>query len=118
MTTVDQPVSARFTITGPSENAGFVNALPMLHTRRWPSIEPGAPPVVDELVTMRGRDVELGPAWRGTASLRLFESPTEELAALAPREIIGGYFRSVGVSFEGGPTLASSASAAGSKEAP
>ncbi len=106
---------ARFTITGPSKDAGFVNALPMLHSRRWPSIEAGAPPVVDELVTMRGADVELGPAWRGEASLKLFESPTEELAVLAPREIIAGYFRSVGVTFEGGTTLASSA---GAKEAP
>jgi hypothetical protein len=43
--------------------------------------------------------------WRGSASLELFESPTEELARLAPREIIGGYFRSVGTTFAGGTTL-------------
>ncbi|WP_394824213.1 acetoacetate decarboxylase family protein [Pendulispora albinea] len=96
---------ARFTITGPSEGAGFVNALPMLHSRDWPSIEAGAPPSMKELVTMKGRDVELGPAWTGGAELNVFSSPTEELSALGPREMIAGYFRSVGVTFEGGTTL-------------
>ncbi|HWL85221.1 MAG TPA: acetoacetate decarboxylase family protein, partial [Polyangiaceae bacterium] len=98
---------ARFTIATPSAGTGFVNALPMLHTRRWPSIESGAAASLDEVVTMRGRDVELGPAWTGAAELDLFASPTEELAALAPRELLAGYFRSVGVSFDGGTTLAS-----------
>src|SRR5262249_6986796 len=34
---------ARFTIGGPSRSTGFVNALPMLHSRWLPSIENGAP---------------------------------------------------------------------------
>ncbi|WP_394834044.1 acetoacetate decarboxylase family protein [Pendulispora rubella] len=96
---------ARFTITGPSTSGGFVNALPMLHTRAWPSIENGAPASMHELVTMKGRDVELSPAWTGTAEMALFPSPTEELAALAPREMIGGYYRSVGVTFDGGTCI-------------
>jgi hypothetical protein len=37
--------------------------------------------------------------------LELFDSPSEELLSLAPREIIGGYFRSVGTTFAGGRTL-------------
>ena len=32
-------IEATFTITGPSETAGFVNALPMLHHRVFPAIE-------------------------------------------------------------------------------
>ena len=38
--------------------------------------------------------------------LRLFDSPTEELAQLEVREIIGGYYRQVGVVWDGGRCLA------------
>ena len=99
-------VEARFEVTGPSETAGFVNALPMLHHRFFPSIETGAPPALDEIVTMRSEDVDLGPAWTGRAELRLFDAPTEELTRLEPREMIAGYWRSVGATFRTGARLA------------
>ncbi len=35
----------------------------------------------------------------------LFDSPTEELAALKPKEIIGGYYRQIGVVWNGGKSL-------------
>jgi hypothetical protein len=54
---------------------------------------------------MRGYDVEVSPTWTGTAEIELFDSPTEELAALAPREMIGAYYRSVGFSWRGGTVL-------------
>jgi len=50
--------------------------------------------------------VEAGPAWRGDATLELFGSPTEELARLEVREIIAGYYRQVGVTWNGGRLLA------------
>jgi acetoacetate decarboxylase len=37
--------------------------------------------------------------------LRLFESPTEELARLEVEEVIGGYYRQVGVVWNGGRSL-------------
>jgi acetoacetate decarboxylase len=98
-------IEARLTLSGPSETNGFVNALPMVHSRLLPSIEEGAAPSMDEIVTMRGYDAELSPAWTGDAEVTLFDSPTEELAAIRPREIIGGYYRSVGVSWNGGTVL-------------
>jgi acetoacetate decarboxylase len=94
------------TLTGPSDTGGFVNALPMLHTRWLPSIDPARPASLDELVTMRSRDVELGPAYTGEATVRLHDAPGEELAALAPIETIAGYWRQVGASFAGGDRLA------------
>jgi acetoacetate decarboxylase len=97
---------ARFTITGSSDSAGFVNARPMLHTRWMPSIEKDAPPSLDELVTMRSRDVEVGPVWTGEADLRLFGAPGEELASLPVREPIAGYWYRVGTTFDGGTRLA------------
>ncbi|MFI5035243.1 MAG: acetoacetate decarboxylase family protein [Acidimicrobiales bacterium] len=97
---------ATVTLRGPAEANGFVNGHPMLHHRWFPGIELDGRDSLAEVVTMSGVDVELGPAYGGDATLILFESPTEELAALAPREILGGYFRSVGTTFAGGRTLA------------
>ena len=96
---------ARLTLTGESETGGFVNALPMLHSRWMPSIEKGAEDSMAELVTMRSRDVEIGSAFTGDADIRLFEAPGEELAALEPREVIAGYWRQVGATFDGGTRL-------------
>lgn len=93
---------ARFTIDVPSDRGGFVNALPMLHSRWMPSIDPARPPSLDELVTMASSDVELGPVYRGSFDLELFEAPNEELATLRPVEPIAGYWRSVGATFRGG----------------
>jgi acetoacetate decarboxylase len=95
----------RLRLTGESQTGGFVNALPMLHSRWMPSIDPAAGPSMDELVTMRSRDVELGPAYTGEPDVRLFDAPAEELAALEPREMIAGYWRQVGATFAGGERL-------------
>ena len=100
-------IEARFTITGPSDSNGFVNALPMLHSRYFPSIESGAAPSMDELVTMKSHDWEASPAWKGTAELVLHDSPTEELTAIAPIELIGAYYRSVAASWREGTMLRS-----------
>ena len=56
----------------------------MLHSRWMPSIEKDGGDSMAELVTMRSRDVDLGPAYVGEAELRLFEAPGEELAGLSP----------------------------------
>jgi acetoacetate decarboxylase len=96
---------ATLTLTGRSDAAGFVNALPMLHSRWMPAIDGDGRGGLDELVTMRSTDVELGPAWRGEARLELHEAPGEELAELQPSEMIGGYWRSVGATFRGGSRL-------------
>jgi acetoacetate decarboxylase len=98
---------ATVTLTGPVEANGFVNAHAMLHHRWFPRIELDGVDSMSEVVTMSGTDLDLGPAWGGEATLELFDSPTEELASLAPREVLGGYFRSVGTTFAGGRTLES-----------
>ena len=91
---------------------GFVNAHPMAHHRWLPSIEKGAPDSLDELIASGSASVEAGPAWRGDATLELFDSPTEELARLEVGEIIGGYYRQVGVTWDGGRVLATRRAAA------
>ena len=98
-------IDAELTLTGPSEGAGFVNGHPMIHHRFMPAIESDGTDSLHELVTMRGFDLELGPAFRGDASIRLFDSPVEELTRLEPVEMIGGYWRRVGTSWREGTTL-------------
>jgi len=92
---------ARFTIEGEVETGGSVNALPMLHSRWMPAID-GAGDALDEVVTMRSRDVELGPVFRGSFELTIHDAPGEELGDLAPVEPIAGYWRQVGATFTGG----------------
>ena len=96
---------ARFTITGDAPSPGFVNAHPMIHSRQMPAIEADGSDSLDELVTMRGYDADLGVVHSGNAQLALHECPSEEMHLLPPREIIGGYYRQVGMSMAGGTTL-------------
>lgn len=96
---------ATFTITGESDHAGFVNALPMIHHRWMPRIESDGTDSLAELVTMSGYDAEIGRTFTGDFDLRLFDSPVEELTRLQPTELIAGYWREVGVSWKGGTTL-------------
>jgi acetoacetate decarboxylase len=98
-------VDARFTITGPSDTNGFVNALPMLHHRFFPSIEDPTRRSLDELVTMKSYDWEGSDVWAGDAEVTFFDSPVEEVTRLQPVEMIGAYYRSVGVTWGEGSVL-------------
>ncbi len=101
-------VDMRVTLTGPSDTNGFVNGHPMVHHRFVPAIEANGTDAWSDVVTMGGVDVELGQAWKGDAEIWFGDSPVEEISRLEPREILGGYWRSVGTTFNGGTTLASS----------
>lgn len=97
--------SAKVTLRDPSPTNGFVNAHPMVHHRSMPSIT-GEGMAFSQLVTMGGVDPDLGEPWMGDAELELFDSPWDRPASLLPvREIIGGYYREVGVTFTGGTLL-------------
>lgn len=97
-------VDMRVTLRQPSATNGFVNGHPMIHSRYMPRLD-GNGDTYSELVTMGGRDVELGQAWSGDGELELLPSPVEEVNRLEVREIIGGYFRTVGTTFAGGVAL-------------
>ena len=95
--------SAVVTLDGPSDDNGFVNGHKMLHSRWMPSIVPGAGNSMDQLITMGGVDADLGQPWGGSAELTLGDSQWDELASILPVEkILGGYYREVGVTFNGG----------------
>lgn len=103
-------LEAEFTITGEAESAGFVNAHPMLHHRVWPAVEADGSDAHSEIVSVSSEEAELGTAYVGEAALRVFPSPTEELEALAPREMLGGFWRRVGFTFRGGRSLSAGGS--------
>jgi acetoacetate decarboxylase len=96
---------AVITLREPSPGNGFVNGHPMAHHRVFPNMAIGQPDAFAELIESGASEFEGGPAWAGDAELRLFESPTEELDRLRIDEIIGGYYRQVGVVWNGGRTL-------------
>lgn len=98
---------AVITLREPSETNGFVNGHAMLHSRWVPSITPGAGNSLDQLITMSGVDAEIGETWSADADLTLFDSQWDEVGSLLPvNEIIGGYYREVGVTFNGGQLVA------------
>jgi acetoacetate decarboxylase len=84
---------------------GFVNGHKMAHHRVFPGIAKDSPDAFAELIESGASQAEGGQAWAGDAELRLFESPTEELDRLRVDEIIGGYYRQVGVMWNGGQSL-------------
>ena len=96
----------------PSRTNGFVNGHPMAHNRWMPAIEPGGGLALDELIESSVASFEGGQAWAGDAEIELFDAPTEELAELTVEEVIGGYYRQVGTSWNGGTLLASDVSGA------
>jgi hypothetical protein len=96
----------RFTITAAADRPGFVNGLPMAHSRWMPAIETDGTDSLDEVVTFRGFDAEMGRCFTGEFDLAYFDSPVEELLPIAPAEKIAGYWHEVGVSWRGGTTLA------------
>ena len=93
------------TLREPSAGNGFVNSHKMAHHRVFPGIAAGSPDAYAELIESGAHQVEAGQAWSGDAELRVFESPTEELDRLRVDEIIGGYYRQVGVVWNGGRSL-------------
>ena len=99
--------SAIVTLREESDSNGFVNGHPMLHSRWMPSITPGAGNSLDQLITMGGVDADLGPTWTGDAELILGDSQWDELSSILPvQDIIAGYYRELGVTFNGGSLVA------------
>ena len=76
---------------------GFVPTamrLPVWHTRLVPDLA-GGPPLVHDLARNLVSDFAVADVWTGTGALELFPSEFEELAALAPLTLTGGFRCSV-----------------------
>ena len=80
------------TLDAPAE-AGFIPKalrLPVWHTRYMPDLA-GGDPLVYDLARNIVSDFAVANVWIGHAGLELFESEFEELAALRPIDVVGGF---------------------------
>jgi enduracididine biosynthesis enzyme MppR len=94
---------ARVTLAKPDDPPALMLS-PLIHTRYFPAWDPGSP-AVEELVTGGSSDQSFANVWSGDAKLTLFESPSEDVALLAPVEILGGYRFSFAETLTGGRLL-------------
>ena len=96
---------AVITLREPSQTNGFVNGHPMAH-HRWLPAASGPGDAHAELIRSGAAHVEAGPTFAADVDeFTLYGSPTEELAELGVHEIIGGYYRQLGVVWDGAQTL-------------
>lgn len=95
--------SAIVTLREESNSNGFVNGHKMLHSRWMPSITAGKGNSLDQLVSLGATDADIGATWSGDAELVLGDSRWDELGSILPvEEVLGGYYRELGVTFAGG----------------
>lgn len=90
------------TLDHPTDD-GFVPKamrLPVWHTRLVPDLA-GGEPLVHDLSRNTVTDFAVADVWVGEARLDLFDSEFEELAALRPRELLGGFRCAVAFSITG-----------------
>jgi acetoacetate decarboxylase len=64
--------------------------LPVWHTRLVPDLA-GGDPLVRDLARNIVSDFAVADVWTGSAELELFDSEFEELAALRPVRVTGGF---------------------------
>jgi acetoacetate decarboxylase len=74
--------------------------LPIWHTRFFPDLA-GGPPLVSDLARNLLEGFEIAEVWTGPATLAFDESEFEELAALAPVEVTGGFRCSIAMTITG-----------------
>jgi acetoacetate decarboxylase len=93
---------ATVTLDDPAQTGFIPKAmrLPVWHTRLMPDLAGGEPLVLD-LARNIVSDFAVANVWTGKASLELFESEFEELAALRPVEVVGGFRCSVAFTITG-----------------
>lgn len=97
---------ARIRLTGPADSNGFVNGHPMAHNRIVTAIDDPTRFRLDEIIVTGAASAEGGVPWAADVEhFQLFDSPTEELSLLQPEEILGAYYRQVGVKWDGGSLL-------------
>lgn len=79
-------------------------AVPLVHTRLWPSID-RADPAVHEISRSTVADFRMGTVWHGRPVLRFGESEHEEIDALAPIHVTDGWVFSMAFSVTGGTVV-------------
>lgn len=84
---------ATVTLERIGDRAPGLGATPVLNVRHFPELAAGRHhrPAVHELVRLRAHGWTTSAVWEGSATLRYFPSPTQELHDLAPLRVGRGY---------------------------
>jgi enduracididine biosynthesis enzyme MppR len=93
------------TLTGEVVEPPSLHAVPLVHTRTFPSWVPGDEPSA-RLVTSTVTGVEFSPVSAGAGELRLFDVLDDDFASLAPVEVGTGYSFTYAETLCGGRELA------------
>jgi acetoacetate decarboxylase len=90
------------TLEAPAEPGMIPKAmrLPVWHTRLVPDLA-GGEPLVHDLARNLVTDFAVADVWNGRGELELYDSEFEELAALRPVDIVGGFRCSVAFTIVG-----------------
>ena len=76
-----------------------------VNLRYFPSMTPGGPPAVCELLQLDATNFRFGQAFTGTGKIKLFESNLEEHTDLEVHEVVGAFYFENGATITGGTVL-------------
>ncbi|MCG8353301.1 MAG: acetoacetate decarboxylase family protein [Chloroflexales bacterium] len=92
LTVKDQRLAeGKVTLQHTTDATAAFGRAPIITLRYFPSLDPGYPPAVHELVRMQPEDTHISTVWQGDAQLTFFDSPTEDLIQLQATHILAGY---------------------------
>jgi acetoacetate decarboxylase len=99
---------ATVTLERESEAGPTHNDPPIVNVRYFPRLGAGRhdDPAVHELVRGRSFNRSASATWEGSATLVLYDAPSEEVAALAPARVGKGFRLTIGYSVDDLETLA------------
>lgn len=69
------------------------NFAKAVNVRYFPDLVKGRheQPLVNQLVQLKSRDIQISPIWKGSAELAVFDNPYMELSLLRPKNVLAGY---------------------------
>ena len=93
------------TLREESDTNGFVNGHPMAHHRVFPGIAPAPADAYAELISSGASRVRGRPGLDGRRRAAAVRLPDRGAGRLTVDEVIGGYYRQVGVVWDGGTAV-------------
>jgi len=73
--------------------------------RHFPDLENPSKPAIHELAISNIKDFRVANIWAGDAELKFFNSAVEEVSALSPVEVTGGFYSDMGFTITGGKII-------------
>jgi hypothetical protein len=68
----------------------FRTTYGLCHRYIWDSVE--RKPLRDDLLSIKGDNMTIGPIWGGPANIEFFDAEAEDVLQFQPRRMVGGWF--------------------------